>query len=109
MVSKIYCPLLILEKGEEITDENQFEAYVDAWLDDGDIYLEIMDEKEKCIVISMPPELLLGLIQKAFREKATESQLCLDCEAYEIQTEENIKLPIISKGKRVGDSKLMIV
>jgi hypothetical protein len=109
MTGKIYCPMLILEKDEEITDENQFEAYVNAWLDDGDIYLEIMDEKEKSVIISMAPELLISLIQKSFRKKATENQLCPECEMHEIQTDGNIKLPTISKGKMDEDSKKMIV
>jgi hypothetical protein len=101
--------MLVLEKGEDVTDENQFDAYVDAWLEDGEICLEIMDENDKSTLVCIAPEFLLGLIQKAFREKATENPLCPDCEATEIQVAENIKLPIISKGKTVGDSKLMIV
>lgn len=108
MVGKIYCPMIILKKGEEVNDKNQFAAYVDAWLDDGDIYLEIMDEKDKCTIISMSPEILISLIQKSFRERATEMQNCSDCEVPEIQTNESIKLSNISKGKLAEDSKLMI-
>jgi len=108
MPSKIYCSMLILEKGEEITDKNQFDAYVDAWLDDGEIYLEIMDEKEKSVIISLAPEFLLSLVQKSFREKATENQICSECEVNEMQTGEDIKLPTIPKGKKVRDYEIMI-
>jgi hypothetical protein len=105
MVGKIYCPMIILKKGEEVTDKNQFEAYVDTWMDDGDIYIEIMDEKDKSVIISMSPELYFALGQKAIHEAQEKIQKLGVIEL----SDGEIKLPITTQPIIKADSKLAIV
>ena len=108
MSGKIYCEMVILEKDEEFTEEKRSTAHVGAWLDDGDIYLEIMDDNDKAVIISMAPELLVALIQKAHREAMSENQTCSECGEVEL-TPDGVGVKLLTASKKKTDGKTMAV
>lgn len=100
--------MLTLNKDEQPKEDSWVPVYVGSWVVEGDIFLEIMDEEEKSIIVSMPPELLLGLIQKAGREALADIQVRLENDS-EFPVESEPKLPDITKSLKNGDPKLSIV